>query len=306
VYPTGFHEKAHSQRLQDRRGLGWTIALLGFVMLVEIGGSIASNSLALLSDAGHMFTDCLALGLALFAVSMACRPASPRVTYGYYRLEILAALANGVLLALIASFLFYQAYQRFLNPPEVAGEIVLIVALVGLVANVGGLYLLRGAKQGGLNIRGAALHLLSDALSSAAVVIGGAVIALTGWYRIDPILSAGIGLVIVIGAVRLVRESVDILLESTPAGLDLSAVAREILGIDGVAQVHDLHIWSITSGMTALSGHVVLKATTLAHSDEILNSIKAHLRDKYGIGHTTIQVESEEYREIGDVHREVC
>jgi cobalt-zinc-cadmium efflux system protein len=280
--------------------------LIVVVMLVEIGGSIASNSLALLSDAGHMFTDALALGLAMFAVTMSCRPPSPKVTFGYYRLEILAALANGILLGGIALWLFYEAWQRFVDPPVVAGGLVMMVAAIGLAANLAGLLILRKSARRGLNIRGAAMHVLSDALSSGAVVVGGGVIAYTGWHRIDPILSGGIGLVIVVGAVRLVREAVDILLETTPAGIDLAAVSQDISGIDGVLQVHDLHIWSITSGMNALSGHVVLRQTTLAESDRVLNSIKRTLRARHGIEHTTIQVESEAYEEIGEVHRELC
>ncbi len=295
-----------ARRLADRRRLGWTLVLLGIVMAFEIAGSYYSNSLALLSDAGHMLTDALAIGLAIFAVTMACRPASPRVTYGYYRLEILAALANGILLGLIALWLFYQAYNRLVEPPEVDGGVVMIVAAVGLVANVGGLILLRGGARHGLNVRGAAMHVLSDALSSAAVVVGGGAIALTGWYRIDPILSAMIGLVIVVGAFRLVREAVDILLETTPAGIDLVAVSEEIRGIDGVQQVHDLHVWSITSGMAALSGHVVLRETTLSRSDRILHAIRVLLRERYDIEHTTIQIESERYKEIGDVQGGQC
>ena len=281
------------------------MVLMGAVMILEIAGALASNSLALLSDAGHMFTDGLALGLAMFALTMACRPASPRVTYGYYRFEILAALGNGVLLGLIAIFLFYGAWIRFLDPPEVAGGIVMGVASAGLAANLVGLYILKGASRHGLNVRGAALHVLSDTLSSFAVVVGGGVIAATGWTKIDSILSAGIGLVIVIGAVRLLRESVDVLLETAPAGISLAMVRDEIQSIHGVQEVHDLHIWSITSGMTALSGHVVLQATTLAHSDRILNTIKERLKERYAIGHTTIQIESEFYREIGEVHESV-
>lgn len=293
---------ARARRFSDRRRLGWTMALMGCVMVVEIAGSWISNSLALLSDAGHMFTDSLALGLAMFAVTMACKPASPRVTYGYYRFEILAALANGILLGMIAVFLFYKAWVRFFEPPEVAGGIVMGVAAVGLVANLAGLYILKGAGHQGLNVRGAAMHVLSDTLSSAAVVAGGAVITFTGWVQIDSILSAGIGLVIVVGSVRLLRESVDVLLETAPAGISLASVRDEIQSIRGVSQVHDLHIWSITSGMTALSGHVVLQATTLEHSDRILNTIKERLRQRYAIEHTTIQIESESYREIGEVH----
>lgn len=280
--------------------------LMALVMVVEIAGSFASNSLALLSDAGHMFTDVLALSLAMFAVTMACRPPSPRVTFGYYRMEILAALANGTLLGGIALWLFYQAWHRFIHPPQVAGGLVMAVATVGLAANLAGLLLLKGAARRGLNIRGAAMHVLSDALSSVGVIAGGGVIMLTGWQRIDPILSAGIGVVIVVGAVRLVKESVDILLETVPTGIDPASVSEEIRRIEGVRQVHDLHIWSITSGMPAFSGHVVVEEMSLSESNQILNSIKAILKERYGIEHTTIQIESETYQEIGEVHRDLC
>jgi cobalt-zinc-cadmium efflux system protein len=271
-------------------------------MVAEIAGGILSNSLALLADAGHMFTDVLALGPALFAISVASRPAPARVTFGWYRVEILSALANGVVLVLISLAIIYEAYVRFADPPDVAGPTVIFVALVGLAANLGGLFALRGASRKCLNVRGAVMHVIGDALSSAAVLICGAVIYATGWTRIDPLLSGVIAVVIIVGAVRLVRESVDVLLEAGPIGIELRAVTDEIQSIPGVKQVHDLHIWSITSGMTALSGHVVLEETTLSESDRILNSIKARLRERYEIHHTTIQIESVAYREIGEVH----
>lgn len=296
------HGQRHAERTADRASLGWTMVLTLGVMVVEITGGILSNSLALLADAGHMFTDVLALGLAMFAVTFAARAAPDRVSFGYYRIEILSALANGVLLVLISLGIFYESYRRFSEPPEVAGPTVLVVALAGLAANLAGLFILRGASRRCLNVRGAVMHVLGDALSSGAVVVCGAIIIFTGWRRIDPILSVIIGFVIIIGAVRLVRESVDVLLEASPVGIELKAVTSDIKGIPGVRQVHDLHIWSITSGMTALSGHVVLEETTLSHSDRILNSIKALLKERYQIHHTTIQVESEAYREIGEVH----
>ena len=296
------HAHRHADRMADRTSLGWTMLLTTIVMVVEIAGGIFSNSLALLADAGHMFTDVLALGLAMFAITFASRTAPDRVSFGYYRLEILSALANGVLLVLISLGIFYESYRRFSDPPDVAGPAVIVVALVGLVSNLTGLFILRGASRRCLNVRGALMHVLGDALSSFAVVLCGAVITFTGWKQIDPILSMMISCVIIAGAVRLVRESVDVLLEAGPAGIELKTVTSDIRGIPGVRQVHDLHIWSITSGMTALSGHVVLEETTLSHSDRILNSIKALLKERYQIDHTTIQIESEAYREIGEVH----
>jgi cobalt-zinc-cadmium efflux system protein len=278
------------------------MALTATVMVAEFAGGIASNSLALLSDAGHMLTDVLALGLALFALMMAARRAPDRVSYGYYRLEILAALLNGVLLVVISIGILVEAWRRFQNPPVVAGKVVLLVATIGLLANVISLVLLRGASRDCVNVRGAVMHIIGDALSSVGVLGSGLVITFTGWVRIDPLLSAIIGVIIIYGAVRLVRESVDVLLEASPAGIELRCVSDDIQAIPGVRAVHDLHVWSITSGMTALSGHVVLEAATLSHSDRILNSIKELLEARYKIRHTTIQVESEAYREIGEVH----
>ncbi|MBI3447589.1 MAG: cation transporter [Acidobacteria bacterium] len=278
------------------------MGLAAAVMVVEIVGGMLSNSLALLADAGHVFTDVLALGLAMFAVTVAARPATDRATFGYYRVEILSALANGVLLVLISLGIMWEAYRRFSDPPEVAGSTVMGVALLGLAGNLGGLYLLRGASRRSLNVRGALMHVVGDTLSSLAVVICGALIMATGWKRIDAGLSAFIGAVIIIGAFRLVREAVDVLLEAGPAGIELKSVSADIQEIPGVRQVHDLHIWSITSGMHALSGHVVVEETTLLHCDRILNTIKSLLKERYEIHHTTIQIESEAYREIGEVH----
>jgi cobalt-zinc-cadmium efflux system protein len=239
--------------------------------------------------------------MALFAVTVACRPATARKTYGFYRIEILSALSNGVILVVIALVIFYEAYQRFSRPQPVEGPMVLLVASVGLVANLAGMWIL-GRATGNINVRSARLHVLSDALSSAGVLVGGAVITLTSWYRIDSLLSFAIGGAILVGAYHVLKETVDILLESTPMGLELEEVYRAIEGIDGIKGVHDLHIWSITSGMTALSGHVILDSVTLANSDDLLNCIKSMLTERFRIDHTTIQVESESYTEVGEVH----
>ncbi len=287
--------------LSARRGLAVTLGLTATVMLVEVAGGIWANSLALLSDAGHMLTDLLALGMALFAVSVASRPATARRTYGYYRVEILAALNNGMILLVICVVLFYEAWQRVAHPEPVNGGLVLVVASVGLVANLAGMAIL-SARSGSLNIRAARLHLIGDALSSAGVLAAGGIISLTGWYRVDALMSFAIGVVIMMSAFRLVRETTDILLESTPHGIEPSRVCEAIQAVPGVREVHDLHIWSITSGMTALSGHVKVAPGCLAASDEALNRIKETLRDRFSIEHTTIQLESETYDEVGEVH----
>ncbi len=285
----------------ERRSLGMTIGLTATVMIVEAVGGLLANSLALLSDAGHMLTDVLALGMALFAVTVASRPATTRKTYGYYRIEILAAQVNGAILVLIAAVVVYEAYKRFLDPQPVRGALVLGVAAVGLIADLAGVWILTRASRS-LNVRSARLHIAGDALSSAAVLVGGAVITATSWYAIDAILSFVIAGIILVGAYRILRETADILLEGTPRGMELREVFAAIEEVPGILSVHDLHIWCITSGMTALSGHVILDAPALARSDEVLNTIKEMLKRRFRIEHTTIQVESESYSEVGEVH----
>lgn len=287
--------------LAARRSLGLTIGLTAVIMMVEVAGGVWANSLSLLSDAGHMLTDVLALGMALFAVTVASFPATARKTYGYHRVEILSALTNGVLLVLIALAIFYEASRRFARPEPVEGGLVLAVAAVGLATNLAGMWVL-SRSAANLNVRSARLHVAGDALSSAGVLLGGVVITLTSWYTIDALLSFAIGVVILVGAWRILKETVDILLESTPGDMCLDEVSRAIEGIRGIKQIHDLHIWSITAGMTALSGHVILDTLALSESDDVLNRIKEMLRERFAIEHTTIQIESESYMEVGEVH----
>ncbi|HET9480346.1 MAG TPA: cation diffusion facilitator family transporter [Candidatus Polarisedimenticolia bacterium] len=284
-----------------RRDLALTIGVTGFVMLVEIAGGLRANSLALLSDAGHMLTDLLALAMALFAVVVACRPATARKTYGYHRVEILSALTNGILLAVISLVIFVEAWRRLMDPQPVSGGLVMAVAAVGLAANLV-CYAILSRSSRSINVRSARMHVTGDALSSAGVIGGGVIISMTSWYRIDALLSFAIGVAILVGAYRIVRETVDILLEGTPRGLDPAEVARAIETMPGVRGVHDLHIWCITSGMTALSGHVILDGAALARSDDALNHMKEMLRLRFLIEHTTIQIESESYTEVGEVH----
>jgi cobalt-zinc-cadmium efflux system protein len=284
-----------------RKSLGLTIALTAIIMMVEVAGGIWANSLSLLSDAGHMLTDVLALGMALFAVTVASFPATARKTYGYHRVEILSALTNGVILVLIALAIFYEASRRFAHPEPVEGGLVLAVAAVGLATNLAGMWVLSRSTEN-LNVRSARLHVAGDALSSAGVLLGGIVITLTSWYTIDSLLSFAIGVVILAGAWRILKETVDILLESTPGDMCVDEVSRAIKGIRGIKEIHDLHIWSITSGMTALSGHVILDTLALSESDDVLNRIKEMLRERFSIEHTTIQIESESYTEVGEVH----
>ncbi|HEU4401532.1 MAG TPA: cation diffusion facilitator family transporter [Candidatus Polarisedimenticolia bacterium] len=288
-------------RAVQRRQLGVVIALTGAILVVEVAGGIISGSLALLSDAGHMLTDLLALVLSLMAIRFASLPATPEKSYGYHRLEILTALVNGSFLVAISAAVLYQAFRRFAEPAPVQSGVMTGVAFVGLLINLAALRILSRSHQS-LNIRGARMHIVGDTLSSLGVVATGAVIALTGWYRLDPIVGAVIAVVIVVGSVRLVREAVDVLLEATPSGIALDEVSAAIATVPGVIEVHDLHIWSITTGLPALSGHVRVEDGRNARSDETLNRIKQTMRDRFGIVHTTIQIESRGYQELGEVH----
>lgn len=285
------HEHHHNHRHQSQQALAWTLALTAGFMAVEFAGGWLSGSLALVSDAGHMLTDVLALGLSLLAVKFAAAPANGRKTYGFYRLEILAALVNGVVLILLSGYIFYEAYQRFRSPAEIRSGLMIIVALAGLLVNLAGFLILRSSSRDSLNVRGALLHVAGDLLSSVAVVAGGLVIRFTGWLLVDPILSALIGLVILKGAWDLVREAVDILLEATPSGLEISEVEAALKQITGVKQIHHLHIWSLTSGVSALSAHVQIEDQMTSQSDELLARINEMLEARFGIAHSTLQLE---------------
>lgn len=260
------------------------------VMLVEIVGGYLSNSLALLSDAGHMFTDALALALSLFALSFALKEPTSKRTYGFYRIEILAALFNGSILSLVAIYIFYQAYLRFLNPPPVKSLIMLSIGFLGLLANVIPALVLRGGKDN-LNVKGAFLHLFYDALSSVGVIIGGVVIYFTNLNIVDPIVGAVVGIFILRGAIELVIEAANILLEAVPKEISLEEVTAGLKKIKGVKDVHDFHLWTITSKVYALSAHILIEDVLTSHSTEILKNINSLLKEEFGITHTTIQFE---------------
>ena len=288
-------EHAIGRAAQGRR-LGWVLLLTSVVMVIEVAGGLLSGSLALLSDAGHMLTDLLALVLSLMAVRVAARPASPAKTYGWHRIEILTALFNGAVLVAVALVLAAQAVRRFAAPHPIAGTTMAGVAVVGLLANVAGLWLLSGHGPN-LNVRSARLHLLGDALSSVGVVAASLVILATGWLWLDPLVAFAIAVVIALGAVRLVREAVDVLLEGTPRGVALEEVRLALLAVQGVAEVHDLHVWSITTGFLALSGHVRPAGGPAQDPDPLLGRIRTTLRDRFGIAHTTIQIETDACRD---------
>nr|WP_233261256.1 cation diffusion facilitator family transporter [Vitiosangium sp. GDMCC 1.1324] len=288
------------ERRKDRTRLLFALVLTGTIAVAEAVGGYITNSLALMSDAGHMLTDISALGLSLLALWFSGKPADLKKTYGYYRMEILSALLNGVLLLGITVIIVVEAWERFRAPTEVRLGPMAIVATVGLLANLGALAFLHRTHS--MNVRGAFLHVLGDALSSVGVLVGAGVMYLTGWYAIDPLISLLISVVIVVGAVRLVRDAVDVLLEAVPAHVDMAAVKELLVKVQGVRDVHDLHVWTIASGMYALSAHLVVGDPMVCNNDEILSAVKHELFDRFGIDHTTIQIESETYAHLGEVH----
>lgn len=293
------HNHDHiNSRQAGVKGLSWTLGLTAGFMAVEFIGGWLSGSLALISDAGHMLTDALALGLSLLAIRFSAAPADGKKTYGFYRLEILAALLNGVTLIVLSGYIFYEAWQRFHSPAEIKSGIMIIVAATGLLVNIAGFFILKSPSKDNLNVRGAFLHIVGDLLSSIAVVAGGVVIYLTGWKAIDPILSVLIGLVILKGAYGLVKESVDILLEASPAGIESREVEAALRRITGVKNTHHLHIWSLSSGIHALSAHVQIEDQMTSQSDALLSEIQEMLEHEFGIAHTTIQFECADCQDV--------
>ncbi|HEX5579990.1 MAG TPA: cation diffusion facilitator family transporter [Gemmatimonadaceae bacterium] len=284
-------------RAANRRRLVVALALAGTYMVAEAVGGVVTNSLALLADAGHMLSDVAALALSLFALRIAERPPSPRRTYGYYRTEILAALVNGATLVAISIFIFVEAWHRFREPPEVEGALMMWIAVGGLLVNLASLRILSGGREGSLNVRGAWLHVLSDALGSVGVIVSGVLIWAFGWRWADPAASVAIALLVVLSSWNLLRETVSVLMESVPAHIDIDDVRDEIAGFPSVAAVHDLHVWSITSGMVALSAHV--RVTEELHCNAVLAGLRARLRERFGIDHVTIQVEHEGFGDCG-------
>ena len=286
------HNHSHDNHAHGRP-LKITLGLVLVIMVAEIVGGILSNSLALLSDAGHMLTDALALGLSLFAMNLARRPATSTRTFGYHRAEIMAALANGAILVLVSAFIFYEAAQRFSALPTIKTPLMMAIASVGLAANVAGLLLLRRGSRQSINVRAAFWHVAGDTLSSVGVIIGGVLIYFTGWYIVDPILAIIIGVVILWGAVRIVRESSDILLESVPPHIKIEDVSAAVKKVEGVADLHDVHIWTITSGIYALSAHLSIADQTVSQSCDVVTKVNAVLAENFDITHTTLQLECE-------------
>lgn len=283
---------------QASKNKGRLKIVLGFTLLyliVEVIGGIMTKSLALLADAGHMLTDVGGLALALVAINYAERKATTERTYGYYRAEILAALANAVVLIGISIYILYEAYLRFLDPPKVESKEMIAVAAVGLVVNIAGMLVLRKSSGESLNMKGAYFEVLSDMLTSIGVIAAGIIMLTTGWYYADPLLSAGIGLFILPRTWILLKESIGILLEGTPKDVNMAELRSSILLVEGVADLHDLHVWVLTSGVNAMTAHVVLKEG--AGGKQVLSALQKHINENFKISHTTLQLEESGFKE---------
>lgn len=278
-----------SSAVAHKKRLSWVLALTSLFMGAEALAGLWTRSLALLADVGHMLADVGGIALALFAIRLAERPATPERTYGYYRAEILAALANAIILIGISVFILFEAYERFRNPPAVESRAMFFVALLGLGINVIGAFVLRGGAEKSLNVRGAYFEVISDLLASIGVVIGAMVMWKTGWYYVDPVISAGIGLFILPRTWRLMKEAIGILLEGTPAHLNIADISSALKDLSYVVTVHDLHVWTLTSGFDCLSGHLVVQ--NLEQSQKVLAEAQNLLRSKFRIRHATIQIE---------------
>lgn len=290
-----------SAAAQHKSRLKWALALTASFMLVEVIGGLLTGSLALIADAAHMLTDAGGLVLALVAIAFGERPATPQKTFGYVRMEVLSALANAVVLLVVTMFVLYEAYDRFLDPPPVLGWPMMAVAIAGLIVNLISMKLLSAGSSDSLNVKGAYFEVMSDMLGSLGVLIAAVVILLTGWTLADPLVGAGIGLFIIPRTWMLLREAIHILMEGTPPHVDLTLLEKTLLAIPGVTAVHDLHVWTITSGVDSMSCHLVI--ADMARSRETLAAAQAAMRDTYGLTHSTIQIEDQALRAAEGVSR---
>jgi len=284
---------------KHKKNLLIVVLLSGTYLIAEVIGGILTNSLALLADAAHMLTDVVGLLLAFIAIKIGERKADPKKTYGYYRTEILAAVINAVVLLGISLYVLYEAYKRFQNPPEVQSKSMLIVAGIGLVVNIVGMMILRKDSEASLNMKGAYFEVLSDMLTSVGVMIAGVIMLTTNWYYADPLISAAIGFLIFPRTWRLLKEAVNVLLESTPKDVDIVKLRTSLEQIPGVKSLHDLHVWSLTSGVNAMSAHVVKDSTKI--QNELLKALTDETMNNFKITHTTFQIEEDGYEE-GEVH----
>jgi cobalt-zinc-cadmium efflux system protein len=297
------HSHAHGHDHLQGRGINRSrmMAALGInaVMVVAgVVGAVVFHSVALLADAGHVLSDVGAIGLALFASAMAARPARGRRTFGFYRTEILAALANGITLVVVAVIVFVEAATRLSDPSDVKGLGVLVIGAIGLVGNVAATVALAGGDREDINLEAVLRHSAADALGSLGVIVAGAIVLITGWDRVDPIIGMLIGVLILLGSWRLIREPLDVLMEAAPPELDVQEIGTAMAGVEGVREVHDLHVWTVTSGFPALAAHV--RTDPARDVDEVRVAVERVLAERYGIKHTTLQLMAEQLLELED------
>jgi len=279
------------ERSTARNKLAFSVILTSSILVGELVGGYLANSLALLSDAGHVFIDILALLLSWFALRQTEKPASHKMTFGYHRIGILAALVNSVSLVGISGVIFYEAYGRLREPQPVRSGLMLSVAVIGFIANIIVVLILRREQRENLNIRSAFLHVMGDALSSLGVIGGGAIIYFSGWFWVDPAISVVIGVVIVFNSLQVMREALSIFLEASPAHLDMEQMVQAMMGVPGVKDVHDLHVWTIAPRIHALSCHVLVDDLSVSQGANIVGRLNELLSSRYGIGHSTVQLE---------------
>lgn len=286
----------HNMRSGNKQGLMIALIITGGIAVLEFVGGLVTNSLALLSDSGHMLSDASSLILSLLAMWFAGRAATPSKTFGFYRTEILAALVNGATLFIIAAFIIWEAIERFQQPEAVASGTMIWIAVIGLLANLASAWALmrKGNVEDNINMRSAYLHVLGDALGSVGAIVAGILMMLTGWFVFDPIISVFVALLILKGAWGVITQSVHVLMEGAPYGIDQEKVRQELEALPGVIEAHDLHIWSITSGMDSLSCHIVIEEEV--DSQHILQQALNLLEEKYGITHATVQIETPSIR----------
>lgn len=295
------HSGGHSQTAltdasaTDRhsRRIVWALGLTLFYMAAEVVGGIISGSLALLADAAHMFTDAGGLLLALVAIWLGRRAATPQKTYGYLRAEILAALCNAIVLLLVTVYILYEAFHRFRSPPEIVSGYMLVIATIGLAVNLVCMKILSAGSSESLNVKGAYYEVLADMVGSIGVIIAGAIVMVTGWRIVDPLVGAGIGLFIIPRTWGLLNQAVHILLEGSPADINTAEIETSLSGIDSVGSVHDLHVWTITSGINSMSCHIAIN--DMSQALRVLCEARALMHERFKIDHTTIQIEDEGY-----------
>ncbi len=292
----GHHDHSHDLKNTPYSRLWWAFAINLVFLIVEVVGGLMVNSLALLADAGHMLTDVGALALAIFVAHLAQRPATPNRTFGLLRAEVLGAFLNGATLVLIVGFILYEAWERLGNTQAIDGPVMILIAVFGLAANIASAVILARGHEENVNLRGAFLHMVADALGSVGAIIAGLVIMTTGWVPIDAIASVVIGLLILWSSWGFLKQTMNILLEATPEHIDYMEVKESLEAMDHISAVHDLHIWTITSGMPVLSAHIRLASccTDTDHWQKCLSDANRLIREKFGIEHTTLQIEPNE------------